>query len=117
MIRPIKYVTETCRCCNRDGWTRRVQYSLFTEEEYGNPIVVKGLPRGYTPLMAYAGSSVYDAVKEAIEFCQTYAYRGAGFEFNGKTVVVTSAADADKIAGKWWKDVYGETQAESFAKR
>src|ERR1019366_436766 len=102
--------TETCRCCKRDGWTRQVHYSLYNKEEYGHPIVVKGLPKGYEPMMASAGSSVYEAVKEAMEYCQKslFKFKGVGFDFNGKTVLVDSLSTEEAVVAEWWKARYGE---------
>ena len=117
MKRPPEYITERCKCCKREGYTRQVQHSLWTPEEYGHPVVVEGLPPGYEPMMASAGSSIYDAVKEAIEFCQTYKAHGVGFDFNDKLVLVDPYSDVAVVVKEWWRARYGETQAESFAKR
>lgn len=116
MKREKQYITEACRCCRREGWTHYVPYSLTTQEET-KPIVVEDLPSGFEAVRADAGSSISVVVREAKEYCQTYGVQGVGFEFNGKTVLVTADSDEDAVVGKWWFDVYGETQAESFAKR
>ena len=118
MIRPKKYITDTCSTCRRPDWTKQVFHTLFTEEEWGaGPIKVKGLLKNFEPMMAGCGGSIYTAVKEAVEYCQTYKVPGVGFEFNGKTVLVTANSDETAVVRVWWKAVYGETPEESFAKR
>jgi hypothetical protein len=117
MKRPDKYVTETCGCCGRPGWTRKVHYALLTQEETGSYVIeVEGLPKGFTPMCCYGGT-IYEAVQEAIEYCQTCVAEGVGFEFNGQTILVTAYSDAIAVVDDWWYRVYHETPEESFAKR
>ena len=118
MKRQPQYIIGPCTHCGRENWTRKVPYSLRTQEEYGNdPIHVKGLPIGYEPMEAGCGSSIHEAVKEAIAYCQNYNVIGVGFEFNDKTVLVGPTSDAAAVVDAWWKERYNESQAESFAKR
>jgi hypothetical protein len=118
MIRPTEYITETCSQCKRPDWTRQVIRTLYTAEECGSgKIKVKGLKKNFEPMIAGCGGNIYTAVKEAVEYCQTYKVPGVGFEFNGKTVLVTSDSDEAAVVKKWWKAVYNETPEESFAKR
>jgi hypothetical protein len=78
---------------------------------------VEGLPPGYEPMMAGAGSSIHEAVKEAVEYCQENLFKGVGFDFNGKLVLIDSFSEVNGVVDAWWKARYGESQAESFAKR
>ena len=117
MKRPDRFQTTVCPTCYRDGWTRRVHRSLLTEEEAGYEVKIKGLPERYTPMSATCGSNIYAAVKEGIEFCQMYKVDGVGFDFNEKLVLVTATSNADGVTRNWWKQLYGETPEESFAKR
>jgi hypothetical protein len=118
MIRPNRSITTECPMCRRARWTREVRYSLLTEEERGFPITdVKNLPEGFEAMDTSCGASIYETVKEAIEYCKAYKVKGVGFDFNEKTVLVTAKSNSVDVVEKWWKERYGETQAESFAKR
>jgi hypothetical protein len=117
MKRPDKYVTSTCSCCRRPDWTRKVSYTQLTQEEAGKYIIKVEVPRGFTPMCVGCGGSIYDAVKEAIEYCQTYKALGVGFDFNGQLVLVTADSDSTAVVNDWWRRMYHETPEESFARR
>jgi hypothetical protein len=117
MIRPNRFVTKTCSMCQRPGWTSKVPYSLLTQEELTFDLEVKNLPIGFTPMYAGCGSDIYSAVREAIEFCQTYKVRGVGFDFNDKLVTVTAKSSEKSVVDTWWVKTYNETPEESFARR
>ena len=118
MIRPARYVTETCHTCKREGWTRLKRNSLLTQEEWDySPIVVKGLPAGFEPMTGLCGSSIGEAIQEAKDYCKEYKVPGVGFEFNGASVFVTASSDTDKLYRDWWQEVYHETPEESFKRR
>lgn len=109
-IRPIRFVTETCCRCQRDGWKHQVSYDLRTRAEYTKmmggkfPMTeIPDLPAGFEPMSVGAGSSIFRSVEEAIEYCRVYKVAGAGFVFNDKPVFVTAKSDADQVTRDWWK--------------
>ncbi len=120
MIRKDKYTIETCSRCKRPGWTRKVFYNLYTEEEqnkvFTNPVKIKNAPSGAENCYVSMGSSIYKAIKEGKELAKLMN-KQIVFEFNDQTVIVNKDSDVDIIYRNWWINSYGETPEESFKKR
>ena len=120
MIRSKRYVTETCSHCKRPGWKHENRYSLRTEEEqmslFGKAATDKSAPEGAENLWVGCGSSIHETVKEAKELALTMK-KTMAFMFNEFLVVVKEDSDVDKVVAKWWMEIYGETQEETFKRR
>lgn len=120
MIRPNKYITETCCRCKRPGWKHHVPFNLRTEKEQkelGWSVEdIKDAPKNAEKCYASLGSSIYEVVKEGKELSVALDKKVA-FEFNERLVIVDMYSDTDEVIEKWWISVYGETPKETWAKR
>lgn len=124
MIRKDEFETKTCPRCKRPGWTERVWRHLLTEEEQMKSFEklglqienVKGAPPGAERCYVSLSSTIHETVVEGKEIA-TMMNKPVAFDFNGHTVVVYKDSDVAKTVEDWWFRMYGETQAETFAKR
>lgn len=59
---------------------------------------------------------IFEATREAVDLAKR-SRRPVAFEFNEQIVLVRASDDPDAIARLWWKNAYGETPEQTFARR
>ena len=102
MKREPRTLIEVCPTCRRDGWKRREQFALWTQEEFTHhpPSPVRGAPPDAELVHVVPGATINDAVAEALDLAFRLG-KPIAFTFNGYPIVVRSDSDPIAILKAW----------------
>jgi hypothetical protein len=113
MKRSPKTITSDCHTCRRPDWTRKIDYSLETEEEAGKKFVVEGAPSNAELVRAHLGAEASTAIVEAIGIAKVVR-RPVAFFFNCTLVVVYRDSKPEDVYSSWYTARYGKTPEAAF---
>jgi hypothetical protein len=102
MKRTPKLITECCPTCRRDGWQRRENFSLWTEEEAGSLTRgrVPGAPENAEQCIVVSGAHVSSAVTEGIGLAKMLG-KPVAFLFNDTPIILHADSDAEEALRRW----------------
>lgn len=103
--------TERCARCDGHG-NVALPYALID----ANGLVVPNAPEDAILAFVCGSWDITTACREASEIAKR-AKRTVAFEFNGQTVALRPFDDPDTVMRRWWREAYGETPEQTFARR